>query len=163
MNKTYLSLGSNRGDRMVNLERAIKLLGEWAGNIMLVSSLYETPPWRMADETNFLNQVLLMETKLDATELMDIIIQIELIMGRVRTTTGYEPRTIDIDILFYNEQIINNGRLTIPHPLIQLRRFILHPLNEIAPEFVHPVLKKSIGQLLLECEDKSAIRKPVSK
>ncbi len=163
MNKAYLSLGSNRGDRMANLEKAIKLLGEWAGNITRVSSLYETPPWKMSDETNFMNQVLLIETKLDANELMDIIIQIELIMGRVRTTKGYEPRIIDVDIIFYNEQIINNDRLTIPHPLIQERRFILHPLNEIAPEFMHPVLKKSIGQLLLECEDKSAIRKSVSK
>ncbi len=163
MNKAYLSLGSNRGDRTANLEKAIKLLSEWVGDIIRISSQFETPPWKMTDATNFMNQVLLLETKKDAEELIDIIIQIELIMGRVRSAKGYEPRTIDIDILFFNEQIINNNRLTIPHPLIQERRFVLEPLNEIAPEFIHPLFKKTSRQLLLECEDKSTIRKSVSK
>ena len=125
MNKAHLSLGSNRGDRIGNLNKAINLLSTWAGNLIRVSSIYETPPWKMADETNFLNQVLVIETKLPAEKLLDMILQIESIMGRIRTAKGYEPRTIDIDILFFNDEIINNERLTIPHPLIQERKFVL--------------------------------------
>jgi len=163
MNKAHLSLGSNRGDRIGNLNKAINLLSTWAGNLIRVSSIYETPPWKMADETNFLNQVLVIETKLPAEKLLDMILQIESIMGRIRTAKGYEPRTIDIDILFFNDEIINNERLTIPHPLIQERKFVLEPLNEISAEYVHPVLQKSIMQLLGECGDKSTVRKLVSK
>ena len=163
MNKAHLSLGSNRGDRIGNLNKAINLLSTWAGNLIRVSSVYETPPWKMADETNFLNQVLVIETKLPAEKLLDMILQIESIMGRIRTAKGYEPRTIDIDILFFNDEIINNERLTIPHPLIQERKFVLEPLNEISAEYVHPVLQKSIMQLLGECGDKSTVRKLVSK
>lgn len=163
MNKAYLSLGSNRGDREANLEKAIQLLTEWAGNIIRVSSLYETPPWKMADETNFINQVLLIETNLKAEGLLNTILQIEILMGRVRTSKGYEPRIIDIDILFFNDEIISSNQLTIPHPLMQERRFVLEPLNEIAPDSIHPVFKKNVMQLLTECKDKSAVRKLVSK
>jgi 2-amino-4-hydroxy-6-hydroxymethyldihydropteridine diphosphokinase len=94
---------------------------------------------------------------------MDAIIKIELIMGRIRTAKRYEPRTIDIDILFFNNEIINEDRLTVPHPLLQKRRFVLEPIAEIAPELIHPVLQKSVTILLIGCEDKSAIRKSVSK
>jgi deoxyguanosine kinase len=163
MNKVYLSLGSNRGGRAANLKNAINLLIEWVGDITLVSSQYETPPWEMEDETDFLNQVLLVETDLPAEQLIDTIILIETMMGRQRTTKKYEPRKIDIDILFFNEEIINADELTVPHPLIQERRFVLQPMSEIAPEFIHPVLKKKIAQLLDECPDKSEIRKFVSK
>lgn len=163
MNRVYLSLGSNRGNRTANLKRAINLLFEWTGNIILVSSLYETPPWKMDDETAFFNQVLLLETMLSAPELIDTIILVESMMGRQRTSKKYEPRIIDIDILFFNEQIINSEELTVPHPLIKERRFVLEPMAEIAPEFIHPGFKKSITQLWIECEDKSEIRKLVSK
>jgi len=163
MNKVHLSLGSNRGDREANLGKAVKLLSEWAGNIIRLSSLYETPPWQMTDETNFINQVILIETNLQAEGLLDTILQIELLMGRVRTSKGYEPRIIDIDILFYNEEIINSNKLSIPHPLLQERRFVLEPLNEISPDFMHPVLKKKVMQLLRECNDKSQVKKSVSK
>src|ERR1035438_9730467 len=142
MNKAYLSLGSNRGNRELNLERAVKMLSDWAGNIIAESSLYETPPWKMADSNDFLNQVILLETGLMEGKLMETIFQIETLLGRVRIQKKYEPRTIDIDILFFNGIIVNKGGLIIPHPLLQERRFVLDPLAEIAPEFIHPVFQK---------------------
>jgi|SRR6185312_12051562 len=163
MNKVYLSLGSNRGNRSANLERAITLLSEWAGDVATVSSVYETPPWQMTDKTNFFNQVLLLETAFDPAQLIDTIILVETMMGRKRTGIKYEPRIIDIDILFYNDAQINTEELTIPHPLIAQRRFVLEPLTEIAPGFMHPLLKKTVTQLQDECEDKSKIKKLVSK
>jgi 2-amino-4-hydroxy-6-hydroxymethyldihydropteridine diphosphokinase len=161
MNKVYLSLGSNRGGRTANLKRAIDLLTEWAGNVITLSSLYETPPWKMEDETDFLNQVVLLETALPAQELIDMLILIESMMGRVRSSKKYEPRKIDIDILFFNNEVITTEELTVPHPLMQERKFVLTPIAEIAPEFIHPVLKKSMVQLLDECQDKSEITKLV--
>lgn len=163
MNKAYLSLGSNRGDRSANLEKAVNLLSEWAGNIIRISSIYETPPWKMKDKTDFLNQALLLETALPPLELIDTIILIESMMGRQRTNIKYESRIIDIDILLFNDEIINAGELTVPHPLMHERRFVLEPLAEIAPGFIHPVIKKNIIELLHECTDKSEIKKLVSK
>jgi 2-amino-4-hydroxy-6-hydroxymethyldihydropteridine diphosphokinase len=163
MNKAYLSIGSNRGNRTTNLKKAVDLLSEWTGNVVSVSSLYETPPWKMDDDTDFINQVLLLETMLPAEELIDTIILIESMMGRQRTSKKYEPRIIDIDILFFGDKIINTKELTVPHPLIQERKFVLEPMTEIAPQFLHPGFKKSIIQLRNECEDKSEIRKLVSK
>ena len=163
MNKAYLSLGSNRGNRSANLERAIELLSEWIGSVAAVSSTYETPPWKMIDKTNFFNCVLLIETELPAEQLLDTVILVESMMGRQRTSQKYEPRIIDIDILFFNDEVIHTTDLDVPHPLIQERRFVLQPLAEIAPAFIHPTLKKNILQLLDECEDKSEIRKQVSK
>jgi 2-amino-4-hydroxy-6-hydroxymethyldihydropteridine diphosphokinase len=163
MNKAYLSLGSNRGNRAANLKRAINLLSEWTGNVSKISSLYETPPWKMDDETDFINQVLLLETTLTAPELIDNIILVESMMGRQRASKKYEPRIIDIDILFFNDEIIQSEELIVPHPLMQERRFVLEPMIEIAPGFIHPVLKKSMLQLLSVSADKSDIRKLVSK
>jgi len=163
MNKAYLSLGSNRGNRSANLERAIALLSEWAGDVVIVSSVYETPPWQMTDKTNFFNQALLLETALNPAQLLDTIILVESMMGRKRIGKKYEPRIIDIDILFYDDVQITTEELTIPHPLIPQRRFVLEPLIEIAPGFIHPALNKTIAQLLDECEDKSKIKKLVSK
>jgi len=163
MNNVYLSLGSNRGSREANLEKAKNMLSDWAGNIITESSIYETPPWKMADSIDFLNQVILLETKLSERELMEIIYQIETLLGRVRIQKKYEPRTIDVDILFFNDLIVNKDGLIIPHPLLQERRFVLDPLAEIAPKFIHPVFQKKVLKLLDECIDKSRIRKLVSK
>jgi len=163
MNKAYLSLGSNRGNRTDNLSKALSMLEEWVGSITITSSLYETPPWKMLDETDFLNQALLVETTLSAAELIDSVILVEAMMGRVRTQKKYEPRIIDIDILFFNNEIINTKELNVPHPLMQDRRFVLEPMAEIAPTYIHPVFQKSIQQLLSECSDKSGIKKLVSK
>lgn len=163
MNKTYLSLGTNRGNRAANLERALTLLSEWIGDIVVCSSIYETPPWKMADKTNFFNQVILVETEMPALQLIDTIITVESMMGRKRAGNKYESRIIDIDILFFNEEIINSEELVVPHPLIPQRKFVLEPMVEIASTFIHPVLQKNIMQLLIECDDKSDIKKMISK
>jgi 2-amino-4-hydroxy-6-hydroxymethyldihydropteridine diphosphokinase len=162
MNQVYLSLGSNRGNREQQLQKAIEMLGK-AGRITIASSRFETQPWRMNDETNFINQAVLIETELSAQQMMEHIISIEESMGRVRGNSGYEPRTIDIDILFFNNSIINSPTLTIPHPHISDRRFVLEPLFEIAPNYIHPVLKATVKQLLATCPDNHSITKMMSK
>jgi len=162
MNSVYIALGSNRGDRENNLQKAMDYLEEKAGRIAKVSSVYETQPWQMDDHTNFLNRVVLLETDFNASGLMNCILQIEAIMGRIRTNSGvYEPRTIDIDILFFNRDIIHGDSLVIPHPQIAKRRFVLQPLSEIAPFYVHPQLKKTICELLASCADGHSISKLV--
>ena len=128
-----------------------------AGKVVQVSHIYETQPWKMTDEALFLNQVMSLETSLNSQQIMDLIIETETSMGRVRLKLGYEPRTIDIDILFFNDEIIKSSSLTIPHPLIAERRFILEPLCEIAPNYIHPLLKKTLKQLLADCPDKHSI------
>jgi 2-amino-4-hydroxy-6-hydroxymethyldihydropteridine diphosphokinase len=164
MNHVYLGLGSNRGNRADNLNQAIKGLEEKTGKVIVVSSIYETQPWQMDDATSFLNQVIAMDTELSAPELMKLILQLEESMGRVRTKAiGYEPRIIDIDILFYNNDILHCDFLIVPHPQIENRRFVLEPLAEVAPDYVHPSLQKSIKQLLSDCPDKLFITKFVSK
>lgn len=152
MNHVYLSLGSNRGNREDYLRKAIDLLGK-TGSVTKVSSLYETQPWKMVDSTNFINQAVLLDTTLDAEHLMANIIHIEQSLGRVRGGKNYEPRTIDIDILFFNNDVVMSPNLTIPHPYIQERRFVLEPLAEIAPLYIHPILKKTVSQLLADCPD----------
>lgn len=164
MNHVYLALGSNRGDRQNNLLTAIKKLEEEAGKIALVSSLYETQPWQMNDATHFLNQVILLDTGLTAPNLIKVIFTIEESLGRARSNSNvYEPRTIDIDILFFNNEILNSSILTIPHPQIAKRRFVLEPLSEIAPAYIHPQLNKSVTELLSSCTDEHSISKLVSE
>lgn len=153
MNKVYLSLGSNRGDRQANLAKAITLLGEKAGSVIAQSGLYETAPWKMDDDTPFINQVVLLETALATNELMQCILMIEEKLGRVRNSQKYEPRTIDIDILFINNEVLKTDSVVVPHPFIQERKFVLEPLNEIAQDYLHPVLKKTVNELLLLCKD----------
>ncbi|HXB10702.1 MAG TPA: 2-amino-4-hydroxy-6-hydroxymethyldihydropteridine diphosphokinase [Bacteroidia bacterium] len=163
MNRVFLSLGSNRGNRQEYLQTATNVLEKRVGNLLQVSHIYETEPWKMNDGTNFLNQVILLETSLDAQEIMALIIETETSLGRIRSTSGYEPRTIDIDILFFNEEVIKSPSVTVPHPLISERRFILEPLCELAPNYIHPKLKKSLKQLLADCPDKHTIARFMSK
>jgi len=164
MNNVYLGLGSNLGDRENRLGNAKELLQEKAGKILLTSSIYETQPWKMEDAKLFLNQVILLETFLSAFDLMNILINIEISMGRTREKKeGYESRIIDIDILFYNRDILHFESLVIPHPQIAYRRFVLEPLNEIAADYIHPDLKKPVKFLLAECIDKGTIAKYVLK
>jgi 2-amino-4-hydroxy-6-hydroxymethyldihydropteridine diphosphokinase len=152
MNKAYLLIGGNMGDRLANLEMAKLAIYQEIGPILLSSSMYETAAWGKEDQPAFLNQALLIETNLIAHDLMMALLAIEKNMGRIRQE-HLGPRTIDLDIIFFNDQIIDSANLTIPHPQIQKRNFVLTPLKEIAPNFIHPILKKSITQLLTDCED----------
>ena len=147
MNKAYLLIGGNLGNRNKNLSLAMHLLGHKCGNIIKQSSVYETAPWGRTDQKNFYNQALLLQTVQEPLTLLENILSIELKMGRERSEKN-GPRIIDIDILFYNEEIIDVPNLKVPHPEIQNRRFALLPLSEIAADFTHPVLKKDIKTLL---------------
>ncbi len=158
MNKAYLLTGGNEGDRYRNMQQARTNIELICGQLLQVSSLYETAPWGKTDQADFLNQVLLVETKMTAPELMRAVFLIEEKGGRIRAEKN-APRTIDIDILFYNELVLEEPGLSIPHPRIAERRFVLEPLDEISPLFIHPVLKKSVHQLLLECKDQLAVKK----
>ena len=158
MNKTYLLTGGNEGDRYLNLQQARANIELICGQLLLISSLYETAAWGKTDQADFLNQVLLVNTVLSPRSLLDAIFSIEEKGGRKRTIKN-APRTIDIDILFYNGLVLEESGLTIPHPRIADRRFVLEPLNEISPQFVHPVFGKTIHELLLECKDELAVKK----
>jgi 2-amino-4-hydroxy-6-hydroxymethyldihydropteridine diphosphokinase len=157
MNKAALLLGTNLGDRLVNLTMAIDLIGQFAGKITKKSSVYETAPWGNPDQDNFLNQAILVNTNLSAPELLTQILDIERKMGRERMEK-WGPRLIDIDILYYNEDIMYNHDLKIPHPFLQDRRFALVALNELSPKWKHPLLRKNAGQMLKECKDKGWVR-----
>ncbi|HUP11050.1 MAG TPA: 2-amino-4-hydroxy-6-hydroxymethyldihydropteridine diphosphokinase [Niastella sp.] len=152
MNKVFLLIGGNMGDRLQNLHQAITLLAETVGPVIQQSAVYETAAWGKTDQAAFLNQAILLNTALSALELITAVLLVEERMGRHRSEK-FGPRVIDIDIMFYNEEIIDEPHLTIPHPQMQNRRFALVPLNELAPAMVHPVLKKTIEELLLECKD----------
>lgn len=156
METAYLLLGGNLGDREDVIKKTITLLNHKTGIVKQVSSFYETEPWGMLNAQNFMNVALRLSTTLSAFELLDVLLAIEEQLGRKRNPliTEYESRSIDIDILFYGSAIIQSSRLTVPHPRIQLRKFVLVPLCEIAPEFIHPVFQKSIFTLLNECQDK---------
>ncbi len=158
MNKVYLLIGGNIGDRLQNLDRAIEHIDNELGVVVQQSAVYETAAWGKTDQQPFLNQALCIETELAPTVLMKKILAIEHGMGRVRMEKN-GPRTIDIDILFYNKSIIQEPDLIIPHPALSLRRFVLAPLAEIAGSFVHPVLQKSIALLLAECPDELPVGK----
>lgn len=153
MNKVYLSLGGNLGDRTKRLAQARRLIEEKIGPIIQQSSIYETKAWGIENQPDFLNQVVIIETNLSPQKTLSIALAIELLLGRVRTQKWYK-RTIDIDILFYEDLILEKEQLTIPHPFISERNFVLAPLAEIVPEFLHPVLQKTMAQLYENCTDK---------
>lgn len=141
----YLSLGSNIGDREANLRDAIQRLSE-LGTITAISSVYETEPMEVTDQPWFLNGAVALRTTLAATDLMSAILAIETAMGRVRTQPK-GPRTIDIDILFYDDAVVHEPGLTIPHAAMHERLFVLAPLAEIAPEVPHPGLHRTVREL----------------
>lgn len=152
MNKVFLLIGGNMGDRLQNLHQAIELLSATCGPVIQQSMVYETAAWGKTDQPAFLNQALLLHSILSAQELIITVLGVEEQMGRHRAEK-FGPRVIDIDIMFYNEEVINEPHLTIPHPQMQNRRFALIPLIELAPQMVHPVLNKTLEELLLECKD----------
>ena len=153
MIRLYILLGGNLGDKQKVFSEARALLSEQVGKITAYSAVYETEPWGFESADYFLNQVMEISTALSAEEVLHQTQQIELQLGRTRKVTQYDSRIIDIDILFYGDQVIESDNLTVPHPRIQERKFVLVPLNEIAPELMHPVFHKNIRQLLEECPD----------
>jgi 2-amino-4-hydroxy-6-hydroxymethyldihydropteridine diphosphokinase len=158
MHTIYLLLGSNMGNSYEQLLFAQKNIVTVIGNIIASSSLYSTAAWGNTNQSNFLNQVLIVETSLTASKVLQSALTIEKKMGRVRTIKN-APRIIDIDILFFNNDIVRLKKLTVPHSEIQNRRFVLTPLAELSPNFVHPSLKKTIHQLLIACKDPLNVQK----
>jgi 2-amino-4-hydroxy-6-hydroxymethyldihydropteridine diphosphokinase len=157
MNRIFLSLGSNLGDRGQNLKKGIGLLKQLAGRPGVISSIYEAEPWGCDSDLNFYNQVMELFTPLRPLPLLEAIHEIEKLCGRDRSTSRYAPRTMDIDILFYGDSVIELPELVVPHPNLQERQFVLVPLNEIAPHVVHPILKRDMEQLLQDCGDDKKI------
>lgn len=158
MKNVFLGIGSNLGDRRENLKTALDLITLHIGVVSHTSSVWETEPWGFSSRELFLNMVIEVETLLNPSGLLGRILMIEAGMGRLRDGTGYSSRILDIDILFYGSRIIKTKSLVLPHPKIHERKFVLEPLNEIAPEFVHPVLGKDIFTLLGECRDKGKVK-----
>lgn len=157
-NTAYLLIGGNLGNRKENLLQAVSFINEKCGQVSKSSSLYETAAWGNTDQPAFLNQALELSTQLSARQLIRRILKIEIQMGRIRKEK-LGPRIIDIDILFFNEEVYDLRFLKIPHPEIQNRRFALIPLTEISPDLVHPLLKKTITELLRECPDNLTVNK----
>ncbi len=159
MNTTYLIFGSNLGDRLKLLEEASQLVEKNIGAISKKSAIYDTEPWGFVHENTFLNQVICVQTNLAPHNLLGETQKIENSLGRIREEVQYTARTIDIDILLYNDWIIRTDDLQIPHLKMPERRFVLEPLTEIAANLWHPVLKKTMQQLLDECKDVMKVRK----
>jgi 2-amino-4-hydroxy-6-hydroxymethyldihydropteridine diphosphokinase len=153
----YLSLGSNVGDRDRNLRAAIRALGG-VGRVKAVSSFYETEPVDFVDQAWFLNCAVALESVVSPERMMTELLRLEQKMGRERIQKK-GPRTIDIDILMFGERIVDSPDLQIPHPAMQSRRFVLAPLAEIAPEAKHPVMKRTVRELLAELPERQVVRK----
>lgn len=152
MRNVFLLLGSNLGEREKNLSRAIELIGQKTGNVLQKSGIYETAAWGKTDQPNFYNQAIEIETDLLPEKLLDTVKKIEVEIGR-KNAEKWSERIIDVDIIFYGEEIFKSETLSIPHAFMQDRKFVLEPLNEIASTVVHPVLKRSVGALLHDCSD----------
>ncbi len=160
--KVYLSLGSNMGNRLATLQKAIFQIQGKTGKILDISSVYENPAVGF-DGGDFFNIVVSLLTPLEPKELLDALLQIEEDFGRKRMDSGYSSRTLDIDIIYYGTETMANEILVIPHPQMQHRKFVLKPLSDIAPQFYHPVLQKDTRNLLQECRDKSELTKTKHK
>ena len=158
LHDVYLLLGSNLGDPQKRLLTATSIIEQKIGIINTRSNLYQTAAWGNTEQPDFLNQVLKVSTALNADDCLEVILEIESLMGRIRTIRN-APRTIDIDILFYDNLIMNKPHLTIPHPSIAERMFVLAPMNDIAHGLIHPLLLKSIAELVNLCPDKLNVSK----
>ena len=148
MNRVYLSLGSNLGDKEQNLEDALKMIEKQIGSIASRSAFFYSEPWGFSSDNGFVNNCDLIETLFLPEKILEITKQIEIELGRSKKSSGtYSDRVIDIDIIFYNDQILDTPDLVIPHPLMHLREFVLAPLEEIAADYLHPLLDKKVSEL----------------
>lgn len=155
----YLSIGSNLNQRQSNLQNAIFLIGERIGEVTTVSPVYKTPSWGF-ESADFFNACLMVESSLSAPSILQELLKIEKQMGRVRSIEeGYQSRVIDLDIIYLGNEVIDNDVLTIPHPRMAERKFVLKPLADIAPQFYHPIVNKDTRNLLQETRDKSEVTK----
>jgi len=156
MNTVYLQLGSNLGEREQLIFDAVQEISEHVGKVNIRSQIYESMPWRVDGQENYLNQIIEVETLLSAEETLAAILKIESDLGRVRIEKWGE-RLIDIDIIFFNNEIIETPNLCIPHKHMHERNFVLAPLNEIAPDFIHPKYNKTVSELFNESQDTEKI------
>lgn len=152
MRKIYLSIGSNKGNRYSFIKEALRLIRKDIGKVFLISKTYETKSWGFHSD-DFINICIMIKSELLPAELLNKLKNIEVRIGRIRNSTEISAREIDIDILFYSDEIVDQKNLMIPHPRLHLRNFVLYPLNDIASDFVHPILIKPINELLEECKD----------
>jgi 2-amino-4-hydroxy-6-hydroxymethyldihydropteridine diphosphokinase len=153
MARVYLLIGGNTGDRMKYLENAVEMIAQETGKVIKTSSVYETEPFGFRAKKQFFNICVLMETELSPHKILEVILKIETSLGRKRINERLVSRTIDIDILFYDNIILYDPLLIIPHPELYKRNFAMIPMAEIGPEFIHPVLGKTITRLLEESTD----------
>jgi len=146
----YIALGSNLGNRLANLKNAIANFTPQM-EVQMKSPVYETPPWGYVEQPPFLNQVVMVETYLDPENLLRHLKRLEMVLGREPNFQN-GPRLIDLDILFYDDLVLDTPPLVIPHPRMAQRAFVLVPLNDIAPDFIHPVMGKPVSELLLDVD-----------
>jgi 2-amino-4-hydroxy-6-hydroxymethyldihydropteridine diphosphokinase len=158
MFKSIILLGTNQGKREENLFGARKMISEQAGTVAAASSIYETAPWGSSSMNWYLNQAVVVDTRLQPVELLNKVLSIEKELGRERGGHRYEDRIIDIDILFYENWVIDQPALKIPHPRLHERNFVLVPLVELVPDWQHPVLEKTVKELLSELDDNLEVR-----
>ncbi len=158
MAKVYFLIGSNLGNREEMLQNAVQNLNRNVGEVVALSTIYETQPWGFNHENHFLNQAVEVHTCMLPENILHETQQIEKKLGRIRKKNSYSERSIDIDILLYDDLIFSNENLEIPHPRMKERMFVLTPLCELAPNLIHPVLGTSIRAMKNACEDKSEVR-----